>query len=146
MVLAGILFLRSGIDQTKCLKIDLLCGFSCVCVSSKFLATCHKFDNAWKCQFLGLFCSKCLCIFLQNQKYIIITSFSSLDQFLPSNFEKSHEKPHKKKLAWSVPGRISQNLLVVFFIDTPRDIINRCREFWVSFNSFSKKTYHPGLP
>ena len=138
MVLAGILFLKTGTDQAKHLKIEYLLVFSCGFTKRKFWATCHKLCNSPKC-FWG---SKCLLMFLVGQHYIKITNLSKIIWFFSAVFEKPHENPHEinlKCLAWSILDRISQKPLVEFFIDTHRDIKTRYCAFLVYFSRFSQK-------
>ena len=57
---------------------------------------------------LGVVCSNFLCSFLKEQQYIIITGFRSFGQIFADKFWK---------ITW-----ISQNPLIVLFIDTPKGV------------------------
>ena len=149
MVLAGILFLKTGTDQAKPLKIEYLHVFSCGFTKWKFWATCHKLWNSPKCIFI---------MFLRFKMLSFVPSWSARhknNQFkqnymiFSAVFEKPHESPHEinlKCLAWSIPDRISQKPLVEFFIDTHRDIKTSYCAFLVYFSRFSQKMCPPGLP
>ena len=98
MVLAGILFFRSGTDQAKPLKIEYLCAFSCFLFC--FLQNGSFEQIATKCAILPnvyLLCfrdSKCLLLFRVSQHYIKITNLSKIIYFFAAVFKRTHENLH----------------------------------------------------